>query len=89
MVPVRRRSQRFNRCGKARNCNNGEQEHQTWCSEWKTLFSAMAELASHTQHRIWEYSLAVRPATFTCPESSKNIWVEDNFPSLTRFRQLF
>ncbi|GBM68421.1 hypothetical protein AVEN_216886-1 [Araneus ventricosus] len=51
MVPaVRRRSHRLNRCGKARKANNGEQAHQTWCSEWKTLFSAKAELESHTLH---------------------------------------
>ncbi|GBL78615.1 hypothetical protein AVEN_65202-1 [Araneus ventricosus] len=42
MVPaVRRRSHRLNRCGKARKANNGEQAYQTWCSGWKTLFSAM------------------------------------------------
>ncbi|GBM20288.1 hypothetical protein AVEN_195853-1 [Araneus ventricosus] len=59
----------------------------------------MQDLTRHAQHRvclsvldggsIHRTALIWRPATFTCSAGSKNMWVEDNFPPMTRFRQLF
>ncbi|GBM66079.1 hypothetical protein AVEN_177130-1 [Araneus ventricosus] len=90
MGPADRRwSHRLNRCGKARKADNGDQAHPTWCIGWKKIFSATADGESHTLHRIWEYPLVVRSATFTCSVSSKIIWVEDYFPAMTMSRQLF
>ena len=43
----------------------------------------------HRVQDIIRSNCKVREAHTACSENSNSIWVEDNFPTMTRFKQLF